>query len=102
MDETRAADPAAVPASAPTQSGRRLPLLGETTGLVRIGLLLFLVGVAVIAVAIIGFFLGVHNWPVWLNVCCGAFAPAGMALALIGAFAGGRRDQKAALRAVSQ
>ena len=76
--------------------------LRGTTGLTRAGLVIFAVGVIVIAVAVIGFFLGAHNWPVWLNVCCGVFAPAGMALALIGAFAGGRRDQKAALRAVNQ
>jgi hypothetical protein len=37
----------------------------------------------------------------WLNVCCGAFAPAGMALALLGAAASGRRDRRAALRAVN-
>lgn len=64
--------------------------------------MIFAAGLVVIAVAVIGFFLGVHNWPTWLNVCCGVFAPLGMALALIGAFSGGRRDQKAALRAVNQ
>lgn len=102
MDETCAADPTSPPASAPSPSPRRLPLRSGTTGLVRVGLLIFAAGLALIAVAVIGFFLGVHNWPVWLNVCCGAFAPAGMALALAGAFSGGRRDQHAALRAVEQ
>lgn len=101
MDQTRAADSASAPASQPIRSNPHMPLLSGTTGLVRVGLLLFAAGVIVIAVAIIGFFLGVHNWPLWLNVCCGAFAPAGMALALLGAAASGRRDRRAALRAVN-
>jgi hypothetical protein len=102
MDESLAAEPASPPASAPAHAGRRLPLLGQTSGLVRIGLLIFGVGIVLIAVEVIGFFLGVRNWPLWLNVCSGAFAPAGMALALVGVFSAGRRDQRDALRAVNQ
>lgn len=68
--------------------------------LVRAGLLVFAIGVAVIVFAVIGFFLGVHNWPLWLNVCCGAFAPAGFLIAIVGALRSGRRDQQDALRAV--
>lgn len=99
MSQSPAAVPA--PASASARDASHGPLAG-TSGLVRAGLVIFAAGVVVIAVAVIGFFLGVHNWPVWLNVCCGALPPLGMALALIGAFSGGRRDQKAALRAVDQ
>ena len=94
-------DPAAAPATAPA-AGRVRAAFAGTSGLVRAGLAIFAAGLAVIAVAVIGFFLGVHNWPTWLNVCCGALAPLGLALALIGALSGGRRDQKQALRAVRQ
>jgi hypothetical protein len=89
--------------AAPARPGtdRRLPA-GPPEPLVRVGLAVFAAGVVVIAVAVIGFAFGAHNWPLWVNVCCGAFAPAGMLLAVVGALRAGRRDQREALRAVQQ
>jgi hypothetical protein len=86
---------------APPAAKRSIPQ-APSNAAVRFGLALFAVGVIVIVVAVIGFFLGVHNWPLWVNVCCGAFAPAGMVIAIVGALQAGRRDQRTALRAVQQ
>jgi hypothetical protein len=101
MEQARTEQAGAAPvvpdqADSQVQSTRRPP----GSRVVRFGLAVFALGVAVIAFAVIGFFLGAHDWPLWLNICCGLFAPAGFLIAFAGAIGNGRRDQRTALREV--
>lgn len=66
--------------------------------LVRVGLLLFVIGLGFIAVDVLPFFDDVHNRPLWLNLAC-LLAPAGFALALWAGLRSGRAEQRAAARA---
>jgi len=66
---------------------------------VRLGLVLFTVGLAFIAATVLPFFLGLHNRPLWLNAGC-LLAPAGLTLAVTGALRAGRAEQRAAAKAV--
>jgi hypothetical protein len=78
---------AAADSSTPT-SGRAL---------VRVGLVLFAIGIITIAVAFIPFFAGKHDWPLWLNLLC-MLAPVGLVLAIAGVWRGGRADARTAVR----
>lgn len=72
------------------QSGRRTPPL------VRIGALLFVIGLVFLLVTVLPFFWGDHNRSVWLNV--GAMlAPIGFVLSITGAVRAGRAEQRATL-----
>ena len=70
-------------------------------GPVRIGLALFVVGLAFVAVDVLPFFLGDHNTPLWLNLAC-LLAPLGFAVAVWGALRAGRAEQRAALDEVTR
>jgi hypothetical protein len=74
-----------------------MPAAKSTSVLIRLGLALFVLGLAFAAVTVLPFFLGEHDRPLWLNLGC-LLAPIGFALAVTGAFRTGRADQRAALR----
>ena len=65
---------------------------------VRIGLVLFALGLLAIIADVVPFFADHHNRPLWLNLAC-LLAPLGFALALGSALRAGRAEQRAALRA---
>jgi hypothetical protein len=65
---------------------------------VRIGLVLFALGLAAIAVDVLPFFADDRDRPLWLNLTC-LLAPLGFALAVGSALRAGRAEQRAALRA---
>jgi uncharacterized membrane protein YhdT len=65
--------------------------------MVRVGLVLFVVGLVFIAVDVLPFFVGDHNSPLWLNLACLA-APIGFAIAIWSALSRGRAAQREALR----
>jgi uncharacterized membrane protein YhdT len=65
--------------------------------MVRVGLLLFVVGLIFIAIDVFPFFVGDHNSPLWLNLACLA-APIGFAIAIWSALSNGREDQRQAVR----
>jgi len=64
---------------------------------VGVGLALFVVGLAFIAVDVAPFFDGVHNSPLWMNLAC-LLAPIGFVLALWSGLRSGRNAQRQALR----
>jgi len=67
---------------------------------VRIGMILFLVGLIFVLLTVLPFFFGDHNRPLWLNLGC-LLAPIGFVVALTGAVRQGRAEQLAALREVN-
>jgi len=69
----------------------------RTSRTMRIGLILFALGLVAIAVDVLPFFADHHNRPLWLNLLC-LLAPTGFALAVGSALHAGRDEQRAALR----
>jgi uncharacterized membrane protein YhdT len=69
--------------------------------MIRLGLVLFALGVALIAVELIGFAVGARDFPLWLDLLCGVLAPAGFIVAIASAIRAGRADQRAAFHAVA-
>jgi hypothetical protein len=67
---------------------------------VRLGLVLFVLGVVFIVADVIPFFVDDHNRPLWLNLGC-LLAPIGFGVAMWAGFRGGREDQRAAVRALA-
>jgi hypothetical protein len=67
---------------------------------VRIGLLLFALGLVAIAVDVVPSFLGHHNTGLWLNLSC-LLAPLGFALIIVPTWRAGRRSQREALQQLS-
>lgn len=68
---------------------------GPGDGLVRIGGIVFLVGVVAILVAVLPFFFGEENRPVALNVAAGVLPPLGLGLALAGLVRNARATARA-------
>jgi cyanate permease len=68
---------------------------------IRVGLVLFVLGLAFVAVDIGLFWANDHNTPLWLNLCCLA-APAGFLIAVWTGLRQGRAEQRAALAALSE
>jgi hypothetical protein len=66
---------------------------------VRVGLVLFVIGLIFIAVDVLPFFFDHHNTPLWLNLSC-LLAPFGFGMAIWSGIAAGRTEQRAAARAV--
>lgn len=64
---------------------------------VRIGLVLFVIGLGFIAADVLPFFADDHNTSLWLNLAC-LLAPAGFAVAVWAGLRNGREEQRAALR----
>jgi hypothetical protein len=64
---------------------------------VRVGLVLFAIGLIFIAIDVLPFFLDVHDRPLWLNLAC-LLAPLGFAVAVWGGLRAGREEQRAAAR----
>ena len=64
-------------------------------GLVRVGVILFGIGLLAILVVVLPFFFGEQNRPVLLNVVAGALPPLGLALALAGLVRGARSTARA-------
>jgi len=64
---------------------------------VRIGLVLFVVGIGFLAADVVPFFFSAHNRPLWLNLAC-LLAPLGFAVAVWSGLRGGRDAQRAALQ----
>ncbi len=58
---------------------------------VRVGAVLFAVGLVAIAAAIVPHFFGAKDLPTWLNVAAGVLAPLGLGLALLGLGRSARR-----------
>ena len=71
-------------------AGRRTPAM------VRIGAVLFVVGLVFLLITVLPFFWGDHNRSVWLNVGS-MLAPIGFVLAIVGAIRAGRAEQRATL-----
>jgi uncharacterized membrane protein YhdT len=69
----------------------------QTSRTVRIGLLLFGLGLAAIVADVVPFLAGDHDRPLWLNLSC-VLAPVGFAIAVGSGLRAGRDDQRAALR----
>jgi peptidoglycan/LPS O-acetylase OafA/YrhL len=69
----------------------------STTRMVRVGLVLFVLGLVAIAVDVLPFFASDHDRPLWLNLLC-LLAPLGFAVAVVSALRAGREDQRAAVR----
>jgi hypothetical protein len=67
---------------------------------VRVGLVLFVLGLIFVVIDVTPFFFDHHNTPLWLNLMC-LLAPAGFGIAVWSGLAGGRADQRAAARAVA-
>ncbi|MGH8959950.1 MAG: hypothetical protein ACRDWT_01880 [Jatrophihabitantaceae bacterium] len=68
---------------------------------VRVGLVLFALGLLFIAADVLPFFADDRNRPLWLNLAC-LLAPIGFALAVWAGLRAGREDQRAALRALTE
>ena len=68
---------------------------------VRIGLILFVLGLVAIAMDVLPLAAGEQNTPLWLNLAC-LLAPAGFALAVGSALRRGRAEQRDALHAVAE
>jgi hypothetical protein len=69
--------------------------------MIRLGLVLFALGVGLISVEMVGFALGARDFPLWLDLLCGVLAPAGFILAVASGIRTGRADQRAAFLAVA-
>ena len=67
---------------------------------VRVGLVLFVLGLIFVIIDVTPFFFDHHNTPLWLNLAC-LLAPAGFGIAVWSGLASGRSDQRAAARAVA-
>jgi peptidoglycan/LPS O-acetylase OafA/YrhL len=65
---------------------------------VRVGFILFALGLVFLAITVLPFFFGEHNRPVWLNVGC-MLAPIGLVVAIVGAGRSRRAEQRAAAAA---
>ena len=66
----------------------------------RTGVLLFAVGLVFVAIDVLPFFAGDRDTPLWLNLAC-LLAPLGFAIAVGTALRGGRAEQRAAVRELS-
>jgi uncharacterized membrane protein YhdT len=64
---------------------------------VRIGVVLFVVGLLFIAIDVLPFFFGDKDTPLWLNLAC-LLAPIGFAVAVWSGLKAGRDEQRAAVR----
>ena len=64
---------------------------------VRVGLALFVVGLAFIAVDVLVFAIGDRNTPLWLNLAC-VLAPAGFAVVVWSGLRSGRAEQRRAVQ----
>lgn len=64
--------------------------------MVRVGAVLFVIGLVFLLVTVLPFFWGDHNRSVWLNVGS-MLAPIGFVLAVTGAIRAGRAEQRATL-----
>ena len=62
---------------------------------VRLGFALFALGLVFLVIAVVPFFFGDHNRPLWLNLGC-MLAPLGFVVAVVGALRAGRAEQRAA------
>lgn len=71
------------------------PALGRRSAspLIRVGIVLFLIGLLAVAVIMVLFFGGVHDLPLWANLTAG-LAPVGFGLALVGIFRDARRSSR--------
>ena len=63
---------------------------------VRVGIVLFALGLVAIAVDVIPFFFHAHDRPLWLNLAC-LLAPIGFAVVMWSGIRAGRAQQRAAL-----
>ncbi len=63
---------------------------------VRIGFVIFAIGLLFLAAIVLPFFFGDHNRSLWLNLGC-LGVPAGFVVAVTGAVRAGRAEQRAAL-----
>ena len=68
-----------------------------TSRAIRVGLVLFILGLVFIAVDVLPFFAGDADTPLWLNLAC-LLAPLGLVIAVWAAVRTGRAEQRAALR----
>ena len=73
---------------------REASVAGSST-LVRVGVAVFAMGLAAVAVIFVMFAAGVHDLPLWLNLAA-MLAPAGFGLALLGLFRQARRSRAGA------
>jgi peptidoglycan/LPS O-acetylase OafA/YrhL len=73
--------------------------LSGQSPVIRAGLALFVLGLVFIAIDVVPFFFHDHNTPLWLNLAC-LLAPAGFAIAVGSGLRDGRREARAAARAV--
>ena len=69
---------------------------GPGDGLVRLGVIVFAVGLAAVLVVVLPFFFGQENRPLPLNLAAGVLPPLGLLLALAGMVRGSRSTARAA------
>lgn len=89
-------DRSAVPAPGPAGAAGARPAgarRAAPTPLIRVGLVLFVIGLLAVAVIMVLFFAGVHDLPLWANLTAG-LAPVGFGVALVGIFRDARRSSR--------
>jgi uncharacterized membrane protein YhdT len=77
-----------------------MPVIIPRPTAVRVGFILFAVGLVFLVVTILPYFWGSHDRPVWLNVGC-MLAPIGFITAVTGVFRASRAEQRAAAAELS-
>ncbi|WP_157749182.1 hypothetical protein [Jatrophihabitans sp. GAS493] len=68
---------------------------------VRVGLVLFAIGLVFIVINVIPFFFGTTDRPLWLNLACLA-APAGLVTAVVSAWRSGRAAARQAAHELAE
>ena len=68
---------------------------------VRVGLVLFVLGLVFVAIDVTPFFFDHHNTPLWLNLAC-LLAPIGFGIAVWSGLSAGRAEQREAARATTE
>jgi peptidoglycan/LPS O-acetylase OafA/YrhL len=64
-------------------------------GLIRLGAVVFGIGLVAVLVVVLPFFFGKENWPLPFNLAAGVLPPLGLALALAGLVRAGRWTARA-------
>jgi peptidoglycan/LPS O-acetylase OafA/YrhL len=67
-----------------TAAGRTASDNRPGDGLIRVGAVVFAIGLVAIGVVVLPFFFGKQNWPLPFNLVAGVLPPLGLAMALAG------------------
>jgi hypothetical protein len=84
----------------PDESDRHTLRTARPRG-VRIGLILFVLGLLFIVIDVTPYFFDAHDTPLWLNLAC-LLAPLGFAVAGWAGIRAGRAEQRTAVRSLTE